>query len=150
VTTDDQELLPQESLGYLINLVARQMAQALHREISPYGVVPGQFAQLLSLYAEEGLTQSEMCDRVQIEQPTMANTLKRMERDGLIRRAPDPSDSRRVRIFLTEHAQSLKPAMLAGARRVNAQALGGLSPEETDGFLRTLVRLSNNLRQATT
>ena len=40
-------------------------------------MVPGQFAQLLALYEEEPLTQRELSDRVQIEQPTMAYTLKR-------------------------------------------------------------------------
>ena len=34
--------------------LARLMAQALRAKISPLGVVPGQFAQLLALYEEEG------------------------------------------------------------------------------------------------
>ncbi|HEY8111643.1 MAG TPA: helix-turn-helix domain-containing protein [Actinomycetes bacterium] len=45
--------------------------------IAPHGVVPGQFAQLLALYEEDDLTQRELCDRIRIEQATMANTLQR-------------------------------------------------------------------------
>ena len=82
------------SLGYQINHLGRLLAQALHQRIAPMGVVPGQFAQLLALFEQDGLSQRELCERVRIEQPTMANTLHRMERDALIRREPDPADGR--------------------------------------------------------
>lgn len=65
-------------------------ARALHQRIAPHDVVPGQFAQLLALYERDGVTQQELCEIVRIEQPTMAVTLQRMERDGLITRRRDP------------------------------------------------------------
>jgi DNA-binding MarR family transcriptional regulator len=97
-------------------------------------VVPGQFAQLLALYQTDGLTQAELCTRVQIEQPTMANTLARMERDGLITRTPDPADQRRALVRLTEHARRLEPDLLAAARAVNDLATQGLTDEEITTF----------------
>src|SRR5882757_4292236 len=78
------------SLGYQVNLLARLMEQALRRRIAVHGVVPGQFPALLALYEREGRTQSELCQLVRIEQSTMANTLNRMQRDGLVSRSPDP------------------------------------------------------------
>jgi DNA-binding MarR family transcriptional regulator len=41
-------------------------------------------------------------EQVSIDQSTMAHTLKRMERDGLVRRLPDPLDGRRAIIWLTD------------------------------------------------
>ncbi len=86
----------EESLGYQVNHLARLLAQALAVSIAPYGVVPGQFAQLLALFEQDGLTQRELCDRVQIEQATMAKTLQRMQRDDLVQCNPDPDDRRRM------------------------------------------------------
>jgi DNA-binding MarR family transcriptional regulator len=135
----------QSSLGYQVNHLARLLALALRRRIEALGVVPGQFAQLLALYEQDGLTQSELSRRVRIEQPTMAVTLKRMERDGLVERVPDPSDGRRALVMLTAHARRLEPDLTAAAREVNAVALDGLTPAEADGFMRTLDRLIANL-----
>ena len=135
----------QSSLGYQVNHLARLLALALRRRIEALGVVPGQFAQLLALYEQDGLTQIELSRRVRIEQPTMAVTLKRMERDGLVERVPDPSDGRRALVMLTAHARRLEPELTAAAREVNAVALDGLSTSDIDGFMRTLDRLIANL-----
>ena len=111
-----------QSLGYLVNHLARLMARGLHAEISAHGVVPGQFPVLLSLWEEDGLTQTELHQRTQVEQATMANTLRRMERDGLVVRRADPADARRARVHLTPRAHALEGVLVDSARHVNAIA----------------------------
>lgn len=133
------------SLGYQVNYVARLLAQALRERIEGLGVVPGQFAQLLALYEEDGLTQRELCERVGIEQPTMANTLQRMERDGLIARVPDPADGRRARVMLTARARRKETDLTAAAHDVNDMATSGLDESEITAFMRTLARIVANL-----
>lgn len=140
-----EALPPAASLGYLVNHLARQFTRALHQRIGPHGVVPGQFAQLLVLYERGPMTQQELVAIVQIEQPTMAATLKRMERDGLITRRPDPQDGRRSLIELTEHARSLEPLLVAAAREVNEFALDGLGIEDGRRLLAVLARVVDNL-----
>ena len=139
----------QESLGYQINHLARLLAHALADRIAALGVVPGQFAQLLALFEQDGLTQRELCDRVQIEQATMAKTLQRMQRDGLVRCVPDDADRRRVRVLLTEHARSLEPDLVAAARAVNAAAAHGLSDEEVADYMRITAVLISNVETET-
>jgi DNA-binding MarR family transcriptional regulator len=135
----------QESLGYQVNHLARLLAQALAVRIAPDGVVPGQFAQLLALYEEDDLTQRELCDRIRIEQATMANTLQRMQRDGLVDCVPDRTDRRRMRVKLTERARTLEPDLAAAARAVNAAATQGLSDEEVAAFMRITGTVIQNL-----
>lgn len=136
------------SLGYQINHLGRLLAQALHRRIAPLGVVPGQFAQLLALFEQDGLTQRELCELVRIEQPTMANTLQRMERTSLIRREPDPADGRRMRVVLTARARALEDHLVSAAREVNGIATSGLSDQEVAAFRSTLRQIINNLEAA--
>jgi len=136
------------SLGYRINHLGRLLAQALNQRIAPLGVVTGQFAQMLALFEHDGLTQRELCELVRIEQPTMANTLHRMERDNLIHREPDPADGRRTRVVLTARARDLEDQLVAAARNVNAIATSGLSGDEVSAFMSTMTRVINNLEAA--
>lgn len=136
-----------DSYGYMVNHLARLFARALERRIQPHGLSPGQFPVLLALWEREGLTQAELCRIVQIEQPTMANTLNRMERDGLIQRQPDPRDGRRSLIHLTERARGLEEPATAAARSVNMAAAQGLDEAERAELLRLVAMLVENLER---
>jgi DNA-binding MarR family transcriptional regulator len=133
------------SLGYQVNLLARLFEQALRRRIAVHGVVPGQFPALLALYEQDGRTQAELCQLVQIEQPTMANTLNRMQRDGLISRSPDPVDGRRSLVELTVRGRELEQALAEAADSVNAEASDGLSDLEVETLMTLLAKLAANL-----
>jgi DNA-binding MarR family transcriptional regulator len=137
----------QKSAGYLVNYLARLFARALYRRIAPHGVTRGQFPVLLVLWEREGATQAGLAERLAVEQPTMANTLKRMERDGLIERVPDPNDRRQALINLTPRGRGLEEALTASAREANAAALAGLSPEERTQFLALARRVVASLEQ---
>ncbi|GGN94125.1 MarR family transcriptional regulator [Streptomyces albiflavescens] len=135
----------EESLGYQVNHLARLLERALRLRIEEHGVVPGQFAQLLALYEQDGLTQRELCERVQIEQPTMAYTLQRMERDGLVHRVPDPHDRRQAKVLLSDRARELQEPLVAAAGEVNDLATRGLDVPEVAALLGTITRLIENL-----
>ena len=125
-----------QSLGYQVNHAARLLEQELRRRIEALGVVPGQFAALLALYESDGVTQAELGDRVQIEQSTMTKTLVRMERDGLVSRAPDPHDRRRTLVRLTDHARGARAAtrrcspVRQRPRDLGARAARGQGPDD--------------------
>jgi DNA-binding MarR family transcriptional regulator len=134
-----------QSAGYLVNYLARLFARALYRRIAPHGVTHGQFPVLLLLWEREGATQTELAERLAVEQPTMANTLKRMERDGLVERVPDPADRRQALVTLTPRGRALEAALTASAREANAAALAGLSRDERAQFLALVRRVVANL-----
>ncbi len=135
-----------DSAGYLINHLARLFASVLQQRIKPLGLSIGTFPALLVLWEGDGLTQRELCERLDIEQPTMANTLARMERDGLIQRCKDPEDGRVQRIRLTDAARALQGPATAAAEAVNAQALGGLSRDERAALLGSIRRVIERLQ----
>ncbi|MDE2907416.1 MAG: MarR family transcriptional regulator, partial [Acidobacteriota bacterium] len=87
---------------------------------------------------EESLTQKELSRRQQIEEPTAARTLQRMERDGLIRRVEDQQDGRRRRVMLTERGRELCGELVPAALEVNALATHGLSEDEKKRLLSLL------------
>jgi DNA-binding MarR family transcriptional regulator len=135
-----------QSAGYLTNHLARLFAQALHERIRPLGLAPAQFMTLLELWAEDGLTQRELVERLDVEQATMANTLSRMARDGLVSRRPHPEDGRAQQVWLTQQARDLQAPATAAARSVNQTALAGFSEAERRQLLGLLGRAIGGLR----
>ena len=123
------------SAGYLVNDLARRFAAALQARIKPLGLSTGVFPVMVQLWEEDGLTQVELVERIGIEQATMANTLARMERDGLIERHRNQTDGRMQDIWLTDLGESLQGPAIEAAQRVNSAALSGLDKEERFLFL---------------
>jgi DNA-binding MarR family transcriptional regulator len=139
------ELRRYESLGYVINLAARVFERALAEGIAPLGLTTGQFPALLALWEQDGITQSELAQIVRVEQPTMAQALARMERDGLIVREPDPADGRRAVVRLTARGRAVQAPAVAAALDVNRRAAAGLSAEQQQALITTLMELATNL-----
>lgn len=146
----DGAFKPEESFGYMINYVARLYAREMGREAAHHGVQLGTFPVLLALWEAEGQTQSELAVRAQIEQPTMAATLNRMERDGLIRREPDPHDRRAARVLLTAQGRALRAPLTAAARAINARSVERLEVIDAEMFLQALHEVAASLSRGET
>lgn len=130
-----------QSAGYLVNHLARVFARGLAARIKPLGLTTGTFPALLELWDKDGLTQKQLVERLDIEQATMANTLARMERDGLVTRRKDETDGRVQRVWLTERARALQAPATAAAMEENAAALSALSTEERATLLSLMQRI---------
>lgn len=135
------DFVKDQSAGYLANHMARLFARGLTARIKPLGLTTGTFPALLELWENDGLTQKELVERLDIEQATMANTLARMERDGLIRRGRDENDGRVQRIWLTDHARALHAPAIEAAMAENAEALAALSATEQRQFITLMQRI---------
>ncbi|MEU4356096.1 MarR family winged helix-turn-helix transcriptional regulator [Streptomyces virginiae] len=134
---------------YTVNYAARLLGQAITTRLAALGASPGQLPTLLALYERDGLTQSELARHTGVEQPTMAVNLKRMERDGLITRRPDPTDARRALVHLTEKAKAVRSEIQALRAGIDTEALTGFTPEEHAQLGRLLDRLVANLHTLT-
>lgn len=124
-----------ESFGYVVNHLGRLFARALEERLAAQGVALGQFPPLLVLWEEDGLTQSEIARRLDVEQPTIANTLRRMQRDGLVEPSPDPANRRQVLFHLTDKGHKLRAPLMKEATAVNTSAAALLKPAEAATLL---------------
>jgi DNA-binding MarR family transcriptional regulator len=134
-----------DNLGYLVNRTARLMAQMYSRRLQRHGVALAQWAILLFLYAKDGQTQRELSRVVAIEPPTVARTIDRMVRDGLVRREPHPHDGRATRIRLTPRALALREELAVESMAGNEFAARVLSAEEQETLKALLRRVIDGL-----
>jgi MarR family transcriptional regulator for hemolysin len=133
--------------GHLIGLAARGFARLSEARLKPLGFGVGHLPVLVALRDGKASTQRDLARFAKVEQPPMAQMLARMERDGLIQRAPDPADGRSSRITLTQVAQARLPDAIAVLFQGNQEVLRGFTDAEAALLVDLLTRLIANLDQ---
>lgn len=132
------------SATYLASQLAKSFSRSLQERSASLGFLPGQFPVLLELWNGDGLTQKELLDRLDVEQATLANTLSRMERDGLVERKAHPADRRKQVILLTEKANAMREAAIAAAIDADDALFAGFRRFERELVLEYIRRIIGN------
>jgi DNA-binding MarR family transcriptional regulator len=135
----------QQILGLAVNTLGRNIVWSLSQRTARHGLLPGVYPVIAWLMQLSDSTQGELSRIIGIEQPTMAVTLRRMERDGLIERSPDPDHGRRARVRLSPKGKKLSQVMRSAAYEVEEVAAKGLSPAEIKEFFRITGIMTRNL-----
>jgi MarR family transcriptional regulator for hemolysin len=135
--------------GHLISLAARGFARLAEARLGPLGFGVGHLPVLVALETGRADTQRDLARFARVQQPPMAQMLARMERDGLVRRTPDPDDGRSSRITLTRRALARLPEAIATLLRGNREALAGFTAAESAQLVSLLARLIDNLDRLT-
>lgn len=124
-----------QSAFYLSSLLAKGFSRSFQLRAAELGFAPGQFPILVELWQEDGLTQRQLVERLEIEQATIANTLARMERDGLVERRKHPKDKRAQLLFLTEKAKAIEAGAKAAAKEADDALFTGFRRFERELML---------------
>lgn len=135
----------ENSAGYLVNWAGRLFVRAIERRLA--GGNAGPMPVFFALAGGGTMSQTALARWASVEQPTMANTLNRMERDGLIARTPDPDDRRSALIALTKLGRQRATEALTSAFEVNDMAMAGFKPAEREALFDMLRRVSANLER---
>lgn len=135
----------QETISYLIAWVGRSHRSRIDAALAELGLHVGQEIVLLQLWAENGLTQSELVERMQLEPPTLTKMLQRMEKAGLVERRRDLQDARVCRVYLTKRGYSLQEPVNRCWMTIDERLLSNLTLEEQLLLRRLLLQVRSNL-----
>ena len=128
--------------GLLILRLARAAAWRLGRSLADSGLRWTEFAVLHHLEAQGPVAQRELALALRIQPSNIVALLDDLQRRGLLRRSPDPTDRRRHRVELTSRGRVTLERATKAARAAEADLLAPLSPTERSGFHAALVRLT--------
>ena len=136
------------NFGFILHDVARLLRTTFDRRVKSLGLTRSQGWVLNHLFRKDGMTQSDIADLLQVEKATLGRLLDRLEAKGWVRREADAADRRVKRVFLTEEVAPALKAMRTAAADVRREALSGLSAEEQERFVDTLLAVKTNLNGA--
>ncbi|WP_308507738.1 MarR family winged helix-turn-helix transcriptional regulator [Sporosarcina luteola] len=105
----------------------------------------GQDQLLCRLRKEDGITQSQLSERLNCEPPTIANMVKTLENYGLIYRKRDLLDARVNRVFLTAKGHDIIEPIEQVWQKQQDKLLEGMSSEELLILKRLLTKMAGNI-----
>lgn len=109
---------------------ARRLRQEAAAETS--GLTPTSVAALATIERHGPLTPSEIAEIERVKRPTITRTLGCLEREGLIDRAPDPTDRRSALVSINAAGRERLRRLRGRKNAYLARRMRDLSPEEVE------------------
>ena len=122
--------------------VMRRVYDYYQQRLSPFGLTPPQYFAFNALWMGDGISVSELGERVSLDSSTLTGIIDRMERSGYVERRPNPDDRRSVLVFLTANAHELGPRILEFADELDVTLREPFCLDEMDTFERVLRSLA--------
>jgi len=139
---------PERTVRKLITQAADLKHWRMHALLDELGLHRGQVFVLYALWDTDGITQSELTERLGRSPSTITKNVQRLERAGLVKRCGDDSDERVSRVFLTDAGRDIRPAVEEVWVRLDQQVLAGFSAQELAQFQDFLTRVCQNIQES--
>jgi MarR family transcriptional regulator for hemolysin len=127
--------LPESPIGERFSAAVHNTARGwrllIDKQLKHLGI--GQAGWMtIAMIAKSGepMSQRALADLVGVEGPSMVSMLDRLEREGLVTRAPSPTDRRVKLVHLTEAGTTLYQQVREQANAVRAALLGDIAPDK--------------------
>lgn len=131
-----------------ICFISRLSTRFMGSEMIRMGFGPGHFFLLSELYAEEGLSQDELSQRVGVDKSNTSRALAKLEKFGLIKRKTDPENHKVKKVYLRGEAHKIRDEFNEIQRRWNTKLLKGFTNNEKAVLIESLIKIACNAEAA--
>ncbi len=131
------------ALAHRLRPVLLKLSRHLRREVHPLGVTGGQVTLLIQIKKQPGIGVRELAEREAMSAAGMSKALDRLERAGLVTRAPG-ADRRRIGLAVTGEGERVLRAVRSRRTAWLAERLKELPAEDVeaiDAAVEPLLRL---------
>ena len=136
-----------EDIRILFTRTSAKMRKDYADSLRAVDIYVGQDHLLWQLWNQDGVTQSDLCERMGCEPPTLTNMVKKLESYGLLTRKKDPLDARVIRVFLTDEGRQIRKPIDEIWEQHQEKMLKGISAEELSILKRLLQQIDANLSE---
>ena len=136
---------PEESIGFLISDVSRLLRRNFDKRAQKIGLSRAQWQVLAWLKRNEGISQTQLADLLEMSPMTLVRLIDRLEMNGLVERRPHPTDRRVYQLFLAGHAHPSLDRLWSMGAETRDEALEGIPQEVEAALLKALAKIRKNL-----
>jgi DNA-binding MarR family transcriptional regulator len=135
---------PRYFLTYYLKTLLQHVRGELDASLEPLGLTALQMA-VLAMLRRPGASNAELAREAAVTPQSMAELLAKLERGGLVERAPDPKNARVLRAALTAKGQQALARGGAETARVEERLFAPLSKKEQRALREALERCVRSL-----
>ncbi len=114
-------------------------------EMAGLDLTPRQFAVLLTVAQNEGLSQTDLVELTGIDRSTLADIVRRMLKKGLLQRRRTREDARAYAVKLSDEGLRVLSAARPKVEAVDARILGVLTPGQQATLVEDLKSIVSSL-----
>ena len=108
---------------------------------------PAQGRILMALWEQDDIPVRQLAELTSLDKSTLSLSLSRMEQNGIVQRAGDPTDRRIVRVKLTEHGKTYRSVCEETMRDMEEILYRGMDAADVEVFQRVLDQMLLNLTE---
>ena len=135
----------QRDLLFLLHDVARLLRVEADRRARVNGMTRAQWAILIRLERQPGMSQKELSEILEVEPITVARLIDRLEARGMVERRPDPRDRRIWRLHLLPPARDVLHEIDEQRADMTRIVTAGISEESLETLTEALLRMKSTL-----
>jgi DNA-binding MarR family transcriptional regulator len=128
--------------------VARALRTFIDQRAREHGMTRAQWGLLVRLERQEGMTQAEMAEALEIQPISLVRLVDRLCDHKLVERRPHESDRRANRLYLTPKGRTALQGLVPLGREISAEVLTAVGDREANALLQQLLRIKANIRGA--
>jgi DNA-binding MarR family transcriptional regulator len=136
-----------KELGRLMVSVGRLHRTRADQSMERIGLYRGQAMLLMILSHGDGITHSEIAEKLEISPAAATKVVKRMEQAGYLQRQADPADDRVSRVYLQEKGHALISEIDQAFGRLDQMMFEGLPEADLERFRNMLTQMQANLQR---
>ena len=137
--------------GFYISRIKQVNTRLLNKFLAQKNITAfnGEQGRILHvLWENDGISNRELSKKSSLAMSSLTTMLERMEEKKLLERRVDENDKRKILIFLTDYAKSLKSEYDEISDKMTEISFEGISDEERLAFEATLEKVLYNFEKA--
>lgn len=135
-----------DNIGFLIGDISRLIRRTFDKRAKSIGITRPQWRVLTWLQRHEGLNQSALAERLELDAMTLCRMVDRLQAAELVERRADAEDRRAWRLFLTPKGSEMMQKLAPVGEELLQEAMTGLNDSEQEQVLQLLERIHANMQ----
>jgi DNA-binding MarR family transcriptional regulator len=133
------------SIPFLLRRTSRYFRLGMQNRLRQHDLGFSHWFFLRALWLKDGVTQRELCKRIESPEPVAVAALRVLERKGYVRRVRDKQNLRKVLVFTTPKGDALREKLLPHAFELAAIGVRGIPKRDLALLRRLLNRIHDNM-----
>lgn len=125
---------------------ARLLRAVVEQRLRPYGMTRAQFSTLARLDRQDGQSQNEVAEALEVQPIAMVRLVDQLSAEGLVERRNDPADRRVNRLHITEAGRNRVRELDVFKQQMGEELFAGIGPADVLRLIEAFDALHANLR----